>query len=403
MRREEAYAAYCQALADRRLPAALVDLDALETNIHALLAPVRAGGKTLRIATKSLRCVELIRRIQERAGPLAKGLMCYAVAEAAFLFERGFDDLLVAYPTLQTPDMELAAQLNRSGATVRLAVDDAAQVEAIARRARLAEVEVPLLVDLDASLRPLGGAVHLGVRRSPIHSVEAAVALARTIVRTSGVRLDGLLAYEAQIAGLSDASPFTPWTNPAKRLVRTRSRSTVAALRAQVARAFRQADLRVEVFNGGGTGSLNWASQEKALTELSAGSGFLDSHLFDYYRHLALQPAAFFALQITRRPGPGFVTCHGGGYVASGEAGLDRLPRPWLPRGLELTRMEGAGEVQTPLTVPRGIELSLGAPVFFRHAKAGELAEHFSSYLLVRGGEVVAEVPTYRGEGAAFV
>src|SRR5262249_5141874 len=103
-----------------------------------------------------------------------------------------------------------------------------------------------------------------------------------------------------------------------------------------------------------------------------------------------------------RRPGPGFVTCQGGGFIASGAPGPDRLPRPYLPAGLRLTGMEGAGEVQTPLVVPEGVEVELGAPVIFRHAKAGELAQPFTTCLLVRGNRVEARVPTYRGAGHCF-
>jgi D-serine deaminase-like pyridoxal phosphate-dependent protein len=58
--------------------------------------------------------------------------------------------------------------------------------------------------------------------------------------------------------------------------------------------------------------------------------------------------------------------------------------------------------VQTPLAVPDGVRLDLGDPVFFRHAKAGELAEHFAEYALVRGDRVEARVPTYRGAGRCF-
>ena len=65
--------------------------------------------------------------------------------------------------------------------------------------------------------------------------------------------------------------------------------------------------------------------------------------------------------------------------------------------------MEGAGEVQTPLRVPAGVRLELGDPVFFRHAKAGELAEHVPEYLLVRGDQIEDRAPTYRGMGACYL
>jgi D-serine deaminase-like pyridoxal phosphate-dependent protein len=41
--------------------------------------------------------------------------------------------------------------------------------------------------------------------------------------------------------------------------------------------------------------------------------------------------------------------------------------------------------------------------VFFRHAKAGELAEHFAEYMLVRGERVEARAPTYRGLQKCFL
>jgi D-serine deaminase-like pyridoxal phosphate-dependent protein len=160
------------------------------------------------------------------------------------------------------------------------------------------------------------------------------------------------------------------------------------------------------IFNGGGTGSVLHCAGEAALTEVTAGSGFVDSHLFDRYRGLSLAPAAFFALQVVRRPRPDIVTCHGGGYIASGQAGETRLPRPALPAGLCLLPLEGAGEVQTPLRLGDGsarARIALGDPVFFRHAKAGELAEHFAEYLLVRGDRLEGRAPTYRGLGHCFL
>jgi D-serine deaminase-like pyridoxal phosphate-dependent protein len=79
------------------------------------------------------------------------------------------------------------------------------------------------------------------------------------------------------------------------------------------------------------------------------------------------------------------------------------LPLPALPEGLALTPLEGAGEVQTPLLVGSKAKLNVGDPVFFRHAKAGELAEHFNAYALVRGDTVEGDAPTYRGLGWAFL
>ena len=91
-----------------------------------------------------------------------------------------------------------------------------------------------------------------------------------------------------------------------------------------------------------------------------------------------------------------------GGYVASGAPGVEKVPRPHLPPGLELLGMEMCGEVQTPLRVPPGTRLELGDPVIFRHAKGGELCERFDSVALFAGGRIVDRVPTYRGQGRSF-
>ena len=202
------------------------------------------------------------------------------------------------------------------------------------------------------------------------------------------------MGYEAQLAGLSDRSR-------AIRALKRGSEPAVIAQRARIVDALRTAGLAPAIVNGGGTGSVDWSSADASLTELTVGSGFVCSHLFDDYRGLALEPAIAFALQVTRRPSRGIATCHGGGWIASGQPGVDRLPIPTWPHGCTLLPREGAGEVQTPVAVRA--DLVLGDPIFFRPAKAGELAEHVAEYLLVRGDRIVGRAPSYRGLGHVFL
>lgn len=402
---EEAYARIRQALAGERLPAAFVDLDAFDENLARHVALVRARRKTLRVASKSVRVVGLLRRLLERGGDALSGLMCFAAREAELLSERGFDDLLVAYPVWQGSDLDALARMTRAGKTVRVVADCREGVERLAAFARQRGVTLPLVLDLDMSLRAARGRVHLGVRRSPLHDAAEVLDLARHVRETAGVRLEGLLAYEAQVAGLGDDSPFQPWMNPLKRAVRRVSAREVAGRRARVVEALRRDGFELSLVNGGGTGSMSTTTEEAGVTEVTAGSGFFKPHLFDYIDspHVrSLEPAAFFALEVTRRPAPNMVTCLGGGYVASGEAGPDKVPLPWLPSGLSLLPHEMCGEVQTPLAAERGAALALGDPVVFRHAKAGELFERFDQVLLISGERVVERVPTYRGEGQCF-
>ena len=76
-------------------PFAVVDLDAFDSNATDLLG--RARGVPLRLASKSLR----VRALQERA--LAAGFvgtLCFTLPEALWLASNGWDDLVVAYPTV---------------------------------------------------------------------------------------------------------------------------------------------------------------------------------------------------------------------------------------------------------------------------------------------------------------
>lgn len=385
-----------------RLPRALVDLDALDRNVDRLCALLAGTGKTLRVATKSVRHVGLLRRVLARGGDVFRGLMCFTPAEAAFLAAEGFDDLLVAYPSRHGVDE--VAKAVAAGKTIRLMADSRAHIFAYARAARSASVTLDVVLDLDVSYQRLRGRVHLGVLRSPLRSADALAALALQARDVDGVRVVGLMGYEAHVAGLVDDTPFGRALNPARRTLKRISIPQIAEIRGAAVAALRGVGVEPRLVNGGGTGSVASTAAEPWITEVAAGSGLLCPHLFDYYRANVFEPAAYFALEVSRIPQRGHVTCLGGGYVASGEPGWDRLPQPWLPRGLRYVSMEGAGEVQTPLILPpKGLRLRIGDPVIFRHAKAGELAERFTDYLLFANKERVASEPTYRGMGQAFL
>ncbi|MGK5671477.1 alanine racemase [Micromonospora sp. URMC 106] len=381
-------------------PYAVVDLAAFDGNAAALAD--RAAGKPLRVASKSVRARELIGRALGRPG--WHGVMAFTLPEAVWLVRAGVtDDALVAYPTADRGALAELAADPALAAAVTLMVDATDQldlVDAVCAPGRRPELRICL--DLDASWRPLGGRVHVGVRRSPVHSARAAGALAATVAGRAGFRLVGLMSYEAQIAGLGDAPPGRAVLGSAIRLAQRGSYRELLARRAAAVAAVREhADL--EFVNGGGTGSVAATSADPAVTEVTAGSGLYGPTLFDAYRAWRPTPAAFFACAVVRRPAPGLATVLGGGWIASGPAEDSRLPRPWLPGGLKLIGTEGAGEVQTPLAGAAAAGLRVGDRVWFRHAKAGELCEHVNELHLIEGDAVVATVPTYRGEGRAFL
>ncbi len=398
------YERYRSALGGEPLPCAFVDLDAVERNLETLLAPVRQSGKTLRLASKSLRCTALMRHLLDRGGDTMAGVMCFSAPEAAWLVAQGFDDLFVAYPTGQPSDAAILAQANGGGATAGIVVDSPEHLDLLEMAASRVGSTIPVVVEVDTSYRPLGRWLHVGARRSPLRSADSVLALCEEVDRRSHLRLQGIMGYESHIAGVQDDSPFaSALGNAATRWMKRRAHPHVVEVRSEIAAGLKARGIAHDLFNGGGTGSVSLSVQEPHLTEVTAGSGFVDSHLFDYFTGLDLTPAIGFALQVVRSPDKDHVTCHGGGYIASGTPGLDRLPVPWLPEGVKYVSLEGAGEVQTPLSIPDHLTLEPGNPVFFRHAKAGELAEHFNEYLLLRSQGIVERVPTYRGQGMCFL
>ena len=380
-------------------PVAVVDLDAFDANAADLAR--RAAGTPIRVASKSVRCRALLRRVLARPG--FAGILAFTVAEASWLAEE-HPDVVVGYPSAERHAIAALAADPVAASRVTLMVDSPDGLDLVRRAVREVPDPAPLRVclDLDASLRALGGAVHLGPRRSPIHTPEEAVRLARQVVADPRFRLVGLMAYEGQVAGLPDRPLGKPLQAPVVRRIKRASVAELTARRGAVVAAVREiADL--ELVNGGGTGSIETTVADPSVTEVAAGSGLYSPTLFDRYDSFRGEPAALFGLDVVRRPAAGIVTVAGGGWIASGPVGPDRVPAPTYPRGLRLVGTEGAGEVQTPLRGRAADRLEVGDRVWFRHAKAGELCERVATVRLVAGDQVVEVVPTYRGEGRTFL
>ena len=371
----------------RSAPFAVVDLDAFDANAADLVR--RAAGRPIRVASKSIRVRWLLERAL--ATPGFAGGMSYSLPEALWLVGQGVRDVFVAYPTTDREALTALVADEVALEQVSIAVDSIEHVDAL--RQWLPEgAPVRVVVDVDASLRI--GPAHLGVRRSPTRSPRRAASVAKA-ARDAGLRVVGLMFYDAQIAGLPDSSA-------AIRLVKARSDASLRRRRSAVRSAVETVVGPLEIVNGGGTGSLHLTGQDASLTELAAGSGLVGPTLFDGYDDFTPQPAVAFALPVVRRPARDVVTCFSGGYIASGPAGDSRVPTVHHPAGLRLIGTEGAGEVQTPLRGKAARDLAIGDRVWFRHAKAGEPAERFDEYVVISGDEVVDVVPTYRGEGKNF-
>ena len=394
-------ARYEAAFASLDAPFAFVDLDAFWDNAAEMAG--RARGKPIRVASKSVRCRGVLRAILDRAEGY-RGLLTYTLAETMWLADHGFENLLLAYPSTDRSALRALAErtaLAPDAAPV-LMVDSAGHLDLAEAAIGVGGAPLRVCLDFDASYWLAGGRVRIGPKRTAVHTAEQARALAQEIARRPAFDLVALMSYEGHIAGVGDRPAGSRLRAAAIARMQRASYAELRERRAEAIAAVREV-AELELVNAGGTGDLHLIAEEPAITEGSAGSGFFAPALFDTYSAFTLAPAAMFALPVSRRPGPRTVTALGGGYLASGVGAKDRMPRPYLPAGLKLDAMEGAGEVQTPLRGAAAARLALGANVYFRHVKAGELCEHFDRLYLVSGSRIVDELPTYRGEGRAFL
>jgi D-serine deaminase-like pyridoxal phosphate-dependent protein len=395
-------------------PFGVISLPALAHNAHDLLD--RAAGKPIRVASKSVRVRGVLDAVL--ALPGYAGVLAYTLSEANWLAvssngNPAIEDVVVGYPTAECAAILALAHTPELAARVTLMVDSVEQLDFIdAVVAPKKRLSIRVALELDASWKSalLG---HTGVYRSPVHTVAQARALAEVIAARPGFQLVGMMAYEAQIAGLGNEPGGVGRTlqqrtlqqralGLAVRWLQKQSAAELSDRRAAAVAAVRQvADL--EFVNGGGTGSLESTAAESAVTELAAGSGLFGPHLFDNYRHFTPAPAAAFALSVVRKPTPDRAVLLGGGWIASGPSGNDRLPRVVWPEGLEMLPREMAGEVQTPVRGSAALGLRVGDRAWLRHTKAGELSEHLDHFVLVDGGSIVGSLPTYRGQGKAFL
>jgi D-serine deaminase-like pyridoxal phosphate-dependent protein len=369
-------------------PFALIDEPALWANADDLVR--RAGGVPIRVASKSVRVRSIVEQTLARDG--FAGVMTYSLAESNWLADHGVDDILLAYPTASRAALLDLVADDRRRAAVTVMVDSTESLDHIDALIGADHPAIRVCIDVDASLKL--GPIHLGVRRSPVHTARQARRLAAAIEQRRGFDLVGVMFYDAQIAGLPDSSR-------AVRLVKRRSAAELLERRGAVVRAVGEhADL--QIVNAGGTGSLEVTGEDPAITELTAGSGLFSPVLFDGYDAFESRPAAYFVLSVVRKPAKDIATLFAGGYIASGPTNKNRQPLPTWPSGLSPIGTEGAGEVQSPVKGRAARDLSIGDRVVMRYAKAGEMCERFDSVAVVDASGSVDVVPTYRGEGKNF-
>jgi D-serine deaminase-like pyridoxal phosphate-dependent protein len=234
---------------DLDTPALLVDLDVLERNQKRLLDFLSARKVHSRPHVKLYRATPEIARIQIETGAI--GLTCAKLSEAEVLAAHGFSNLLIANQIVGRQKIARLASLARQCA-VMVAVDSPENVQELSQAAEFYGVTIGVLVE-----------VNIGQNRCGVAPYEPAVALARVILDSPGLKFRGLMGYDGHC---------TAKVSPAERGELSTQANTLLA---DTRRFVEKAGIDVEIVSGAGTFTYRFAAQVAGISEVQAGSYLL--------------------------------------------------------------------------------------------------------------------------------
>jgi D-serine deaminase-like pyridoxal phosphate-dependent protein len=264
-----------QPIASLDSPQLVIDLDVVDGNLERMFSRFRAKGLAVRVHFKSLKCAGLARYIA-RAG--AHGFLCAKLNEAEVLADAGLTDVFIANQVVGPIKLQRLANLARR-AEVRVCADDNANVDSMAQAARDAGTTVGVLVEVD-----------VGMHRCGVEPGESALALARHIQESKGLRFVGLQGYDGHLQLLPDpVERKTKCLEALEKLIHTRH-------------LIEQAGIPVAVVTGAGTGTWEFVGAYEGVTEIQPGSFVLMDSAYHSVRPEFGCALSVMATVISRRP-----------------------------------------------------------------------------------------------------
>jgi 3-hydroxy-D-aspartate aldolase len=273
-------------------PALVVDVAAMERNLQRMADFLAGRGVGLRPHFKMHKCPLIAHRQIERG---AIGVCAAKVAEAEVLHGAGIGRILITSPVTSDDKMARVIRLAAACEKLCIVVDDADCARRLGALAASAGTEVCVLVDLDPDMG-----------RTGIARGQPALALARTIMETLGLRFGGLQQYAGHIMHERDYGQ------------RGRRSREIAAAGLETRRLIEADGIPVDVFTGGGTGTFDIDSAIDGVTDIQAGSYlFMDREYADLGHGSAprfdvFEPALFVVVTAISHPRSGMITVDGG-------------------------------------------------------------------------------------------
>lgn len=297
-------------------PALVLDLDAMERNLHRMADFCQARGLRLRPHAKMHKCAELA-KLQMAHG--AVGVCVQKIDEALALAAQGVADIYISNEAVDPAKLARLARAVRAnehaGTRFAIAVDSALGVQRLADALAQAGVTHPQAIDVFVE-------IDIGHGRCGAAPGEPALALARAVSAQRSLRFTGLQAYHGSAQHQRSVAE------------RRESIASAAQAVAHTRALIEAAGIAVPLVTGAGTGTFVHEAASGLWGELQAGSYlFMDA---DYAANSAddgaptFEHALFVKAQVMSRPADRAVidAGHKSHAIDSG------LPRVWLPEGL---------------------------------------------------------------------
>ncbi|HDP80606.1 MAG TPA: DSD1 family PLP-dependent enzyme [Spirochaetes bacterium] len=270
------------------LPCIICDLDRLDRNIAAVTTLTGRTG-SLRIVTKSLPSIKLLRYIMERVG--TKNIMALHLPFLPLLLEGlGFDTNVLMgkpLPSGAVRDFFAAQKRKRDAArAVRWLVDTPE---------RLREHEA-LAKDMGLSLN-VGIELDIGLERGGVADTERLSFMLSLLRDSKFLLFAGFMGYDGHVP---HAPPLFRSRRSSVRRAFNRSMDRYRSFYNHAHENFPELFTGGQVFNSGGTGTFRFFSADEPVTDIAVGGAFLRPDAYPALSVQGLEPALFIAAPVLK-------------------------------------------------------------------------------------------------------
>lgn len=226
-------------------PCLVADLPAMERNLSSLQSLLDRKGKALRAHVKTHKSSQIALRQIEKG---AIGICAAKLSEAEKLVHRGIQSVLITGPVVTNEAHERLQRCLVESPDLMVVLDDLENARSLSEKLMRKNQSLRCLIDLDPQFHRTGV------------PMDRAIGFAKSLSALPGFEIVGIQAYAGNLQHLISVAE-------------RRERSTEAMrTAAAIFRECREMGFTMDIFSGGGTGTLMSDLDIPEMTEIQAGS-----------------------------------------------------------------------------------------------------------------------------------